>query len=76
VVREADPAAGRLTRVRATATGRALLARGREQRVAALAAQVRALAATDRAALGAAVPILERVIARLGRPPGRGSSGA
>jgi len=65
VVREADRTDGRLTRVRPTAKGRSLLARGRARRVAALTAQVRALDARDRDALAAAVTILERVIARL-----------
>src|SRR5215211_4018488 len=38
VVREADPADGRVTLVRATARGRRLLSAGRARRVAALAA--------------------------------------
>lgn len=65
VVREADHDDGRITRVRATAKGRSLLARGRAQRVAALTDQVRALDVHDRDTLAAAVTILERVIGRL-----------
>jgi DNA-binding MarR family transcriptional regulator len=65
VAREADPTDGRLTRIRATPRGRALLLRGRARRVQALAAEVRSLAAEEREALTRAVATLEGVIARL-----------
>jgi DNA-binding MarR family transcriptional regulator len=65
VAREADPNDGRLTRIRATPRGRALLLRGRARRVQALAAEVRSLAAEEREALTRAVATLEGVIARL-----------
>lgn len=65
VSREADPEDGRLTRIRATPKGRALLFRGRARRVAALAAEVRGLGAGERAELDRALTILDGVIARL-----------
>ena len=65
VTREPDPDDGRLTRIRATSNGRALLLRGRARRVAALTAEVRALADDDRAVIERAVTILEGVISRL-----------
>jgi len=65
VTREADPEDGRLTRIRATAKGRALLFRGRARRVAALTEEVRALGSGERAELARALAILDEVIARL-----------
>jgi DNA-binding MarR family transcriptional regulator len=65
VSREADAADGRLTRIRATAKGRALLFRGRARRVAALTAEVRGLDAAERAELDRALGILDGGIARL-----------
>jgi len=65
VARETDPNDGRLTRIRATPKGRALLLRGRARRVQALTAEVRALATEERQALARAVATLEGVIARL-----------
>jgi DNA-binding MarR family transcriptional regulator len=65
VLREADPDDKRLTRIRATQKGRGLLARGRARRVAALTAEVRALAPGERADLTRALAILDGVIARL-----------
>lgn len=65
VTREPDPNDGRLTRIRATPKGRALLFRGRARRVAALAAEVRALDAADREALARAIDIVDGVNARL-----------
>jgi len=65
VARETDPNDGRLTRIRATPKGRALLLRGRARRVEALTAEVRALATVEREALARAVATLEGVIARL-----------
>jgi DNA-binding MarR family transcriptional regulator len=65
VAREPDADDGRLTRIRATARGRSLLMKGRARRVAALTAEVRALASQDRAVVERAVTILEGVISRL-----------
>jgi DNA-binding MarR family transcriptional regulator len=65
VTRDPDPDDGRVTRIRATARGRTLLARGRAARVEALAAEVRTLAPGERESLSDAVTVLERVIARL-----------
>jgi len=65
LTREADPDDGRVIRIRATAKGRTLLARGRAARVEALASELRALAPSDRQALSDAVTVLEGVIARL-----------
>jgi len=65
VTREPDASDGRLTRIRATPNGRTLLLRGRARRVAALTAEVRALAPDEREVLDAAVTILEGVIDRL-----------
>ena len=65
VAREADPDDKRLTRIRATQKGRALLFRGRARRVAALTAEVRALQPDERAELTRALAILDGVIARL-----------
>ncbi|HKO13899.1 MAG TPA: MarR family transcriptional regulator [Acidobacteriaceae bacterium] len=59
VARERDPADARVTRVRATARGTRLLQEGRERRVAALAASLRALPAADRKMVLRALPILE-----------------
>jgi DNA-binding MarR family transcriptional regulator len=66
VAREPDARDGRLTRIRATAAGRTLLARGRARRVAALSRRLRSLAPDDLAALEQAAAILERT---LERPP-------
>jgi len=65
VTREADPEDGRLTRIRATPKGRALLFRGRARRVAALTQEVRGLAPGEREELTRALAILDGVIARL-----------
>ena len=54
----------RIVRVEATAAGRALLHAGRQRRVAALAADVAALTASERRALHHAVPLLERLAGR------------
>ena len=65
VSRETDPDDGRLTRIRATPKGRALLFRGRARRVATLTAELRDLSQSDRDQLERAVGILDGVIARL-----------
>ena len=61
-VRKRNADDGRSTLIHATATGRKLLMQGRERRVRALAAQIAALDAKERAALGEAAEILKRVI--------------
>jgi DNA-binding MarR family transcriptional regulator len=62
VTREMDTRDRRLTRIRATAKGKALLARGRARRVGVLARQLRALSPRQLATLDRAVAVLERVI--------------
>jgi DNA-binding MarR family transcriptional regulator len=64
VERESDARDGRITRVRATAAGRALLAEGRARRVAAFAERLAELAPGELEALRAATAILERVLSR------------
>ena len=64
VEREADPSDGRIVRVRATAKGRALLARARARRVETLARDLAGLPAADQAALRGAVDIIERIVGR------------
>lgn len=56
---------GRSTLIHATAAGKKLLMQGRERRVRALAAQITALTADDRKALGNAAQILKKVIAAI-----------
>ena len=65
VTRDPDTDDGRVIRIRATAKGRTLLARGRAARVEALATELRTLAPSERDVLGDALTVLERVIARL-----------
>jgi len=62
VVRAADPEDRRAVVVRATPKGTRALEKGRSQRVAALAAQLRALSAEQLAALAAGVDVLEAVV--------------
>jgi DNA-binding MarR family transcriptional regulator len=64
VVREADPADGRVTLVRATPRGRSLLSAGRARRVAALAAALGDLGDDERAVLAHAAALVERLAAR------------
>ena len=61
VVRETDPKDRRVMRVKATSRGTRLLYDGRRRRVASLEASLGELAASDRAALARAIPILEKV---------------
>ena len=61
VERETDPEDRRVVRVKATARGTKLLYEGRRRRVASLAESLGGLPAADRAALSAAIPILEKV---------------
>ena len=64
VTRQADAGDGRIVRIRATAKGRLLLARGRARRVAALADDLSGLSAGDEAALRRAVEVIERIVGR------------
>jgi DNA-binding MarR family transcriptional regulator len=64
VSRERDASDARAALLRATPRGARLMAEGRARRVALLAAEVEALGADDRAALEAAVGVLERLSAR------------
>jgi len=66
VVKEEVAGDRRSIRIRATAAGRAILSRGRERRVVALASVIRALADEDRDTLGSSIAILDRIIQRLG----------
>jgi DNA-binding MarR family transcriptional regulator len=61
VEREADPHDRRVVRVKATARGTRLLHDGRQRRVAALAATLAALPASERAKLARAISVLEAV---------------
>ncbi len=73
VRRVVDPTDRRVQRVHATAAGKRLMQQGRERRVAALAASVRSLVATDRRLLQRAAGLIERIVRE---PPGPGSTGA
>lgn len=64
VVREGDAADGRVTRVRATPKGRALLMAGRARRVSALADALGDLDAEDRIVLARAADLVERLANR------------
>jgi DNA-binding MarR family transcriptional regulator len=66
VAREEDPADRRISRVRATPRGEALLQEGRARRVAALAERVAELPAPDRALLEAAAAVLNRMLTQGG----------
>jgi DNA-binding MarR family transcriptional regulator len=63
VTRQPDPKDARVTRIRATARGRALLEGGRTRRVEALARSLASLSAADRAALARAAALIERLAA-------------
>jgi len=69
VARDPDPSDGRVVRVRATPKGERLLAAGRARRVEKLAAQVDALDDDDRALLGRAASLIERVVESFRRGP-------
>jgi DNA-binding MarR family transcriptional regulator len=64
VTRESDASDARAALLRATPKGARLMAEGRARRVAALAAELNDLSATDLAALERAVGILEKLPAR------------
>ena len=61
VTREPDPGDGRLTRIRATAKGQALFARGRARRVRALATALRSLHPDDVVTLDRAAALMEGI---------------
>ena len=63
VSREPDPGDARITRIRATAKGRALLEAGRARRVAALARPLAALTADEQAVLARAAALIEQMAA-------------
>lgn len=56
-----DPSDRRVVRVEATSAGRSLLHAGRRRRVAALAADVARLTATEQRAIQDAIPLLEKL---------------
>ena len=62
VARDVDANDRRIARGKATARGGRLLQEGRQRRVAALTTSLAGLSAADRALLGKAVPVLERVV--------------
>jgi len=62
VERQPDPADGRVTRIAATARGRALLEEGRARRTGRLAARLRALPPADLATLDRAATLLEGLL--------------
>ncbi len=64
VTRERDPADRRITYLRASAQGEALLRAGRTRRVAALARQLGGLSGKDRDVLARAAALLERLASR------------
>ena len=63
VERAADPGDARSSRIALTDTGRAELAAVRADRAAVLRARLEALDAKDRAALAAALPVLDALLA-------------
>ncbi|MBV9205911.1 MAG: MarR family transcriptional regulator [Actinobacteria bacterium] len=77
VIREADPADGRVVRVRLTDAGREMLARRRAVRAERLAVILARLSPQDRAALAAALPAIDALAGahRDGDPPAAGSYG-
>jgi DNA-binding MarR family transcriptional regulator len=62
VVKRKNVQDGRSTLIHSTAAGKKLLMQGRERRVRSLAAQIVALSAKERTALGKAAQILRKVI--------------
>src|SRR5579864_3954358 len=58
---DADPEDARRMQIRATAKGRSILQKGRERRIAYLAAHLDRLSPEELAALGEAVKILDRI---------------
>jgi len=62
VERAADSEDGRIVRVKASARGARLLQKGRQRRVASLAASLTELSASERQLLVRALPVLEKVV--------------
>jgi DNA-binding MarR family transcriptional regulator len=62
VVREPDPADGRVSRVRLSPSGRRLMERSRSRKTAYLARRLATLPPDDRVALRRALPALERIL--------------
>jgi DNA-binding MarR family transcriptional regulator len=62
VVREPDPADGRVARVRLSPSGRRLMERSRSRKTAYLARRLESLSPEDREALRRALPVLERIL--------------
>lgn len=75
VVKEGVAGDRRQVRIRATAAGRAMLARGRERRVVALASVIRTLPDEDRQVLGISIAVLDRIVGQLGTDGRQGSGG-
>lgn len=71
VTREPNPRDARSVLVRATATGRLVLSRGRSHRVEDLAARLWDLAPDDLRTLATAVTLMERAAATTATPPTR-----
>lgn len=71
VTREPNPRDARSVLVRATATGRLVLSRGRSHRVEDLAARLWKLAPDDLRTLATAVTLMERAAATTATPPTR-----
>ena len=65
VVREPDAADRRVTRIRASAKGKALLTQGRARRVAILARELQSLPPGELAALDHAASLLEQILRAL-----------
>ena len=68
LVRERDPADGRIHRIRATQKGAALLQEGRRRRVAVLSDMLATLPAQERRLLARAAQLLERLTLPEGHP--------
>jgi DNA-binding MarR family transcriptional regulator len=72
VTRETDAGDARITRIQATAEGRALLQAGRARRVAALARPLAALSAEEQAVLARAATLIEALAENARTPAGPG----
>jgi DNA-binding MarR family transcriptional regulator len=75
VSREQDPADARVVQVRATRNAKDLVLRGRDQRVARIAAALAAFRSVETARLNAAIGTLERLVRDLEIASLRGSEG-
>jgi DNA-binding MarR family transcriptional regulator len=61
IEREADPSDGRITRIRATATGKRILEAGRDRRIAVIAEALDTLPVRDVDAIAKALDAIEKV---------------